>query len=274
MKWKVILTMVSGSRQNKFQVQHALPKDVLQQQGDADVVSIGLEALLLSNPAEGVHLLYLLSGIVAPPSDVAAASTSHMSTPSHGDFDFKRDMAHVVARAIFHICLVHMDFREAHHASARTLLARICLQHPDVMSHLLHWSRALFAELGDLSIFLFNGLPIFHWHPSLNDLGVIVNMLKDPVKSVKFQLAKYIIDQLNWGVLEESADELAIPRSHHRFVAIAVSNICLDKFSARESRSLIASTTAFAQSAISTVGSIASMSFSNDGNSDFSEWCW
>ncbi|KAJ1565579.1 hypothetical protein HK096_001809, partial [Nowakowskiella sp. JEL0078] len=81
-------------------------------------------------------------------------------------------------------------------------------------------------------------LPVPLWKPDLSDLDVLQNMMKDPIGSIKFTIAKTVLARLNWGaVAVRSTDDdiggkpfdLFLPRSHHRVVAIAVTNIYLDR---------------------------------------------
>ncbi|KAJ3120316.1 Ectopic P granules protein 5 [Nowakowskiella sp. JEL0407] len=104
---------------------------------------------------------------------------------------------------------------------------------PDTAS--FTWSPVTLELISTSYMELFNSLPIYNWQPDLSDLDILHNMLKDPIGSVKFKLAKLVLSNLNWGEVQSSNPgekgrySLFLPRSHHRAVAIAVSNIYLDK---------------------------------------------
>ncbi|KAI9364911.1 hypothetical protein DFJ73DRAFT_956142 [Zopfochytrium polystomum] len=258
MKWRIITQIILGPG-SKLESGIPMPQVLLSE----SQISSGLETLLLGEADDRSNLIAFLSRVVA-------SNAVDGDSLSHGDFLFKRDMAIVVAHSLFNAGLVHTFFRESCQKFVRDALVRICSQHPDVISNLLQWSREKFLELGPIALFLFQGLPISTWQPNLGDLGVVSSMLKDPETSLKFQVAKFIVDNLNWGFIDDT-EELWIPRSHHRFVGVSIINVYLDRLTMKEPRTILSTTSALASTALSSVGAMG-LSPSNDVS--FADWCW
>ncbi|KAJ3196384.1 hypothetical protein HK101_009095 [Irineochytrium annulatum] len=284
MKWRFIGNMITGHTFSAKGIRNPTftLNDLLAQFSDVSDGASNILTLLQGNAAESIHLLTFLTNIatcdrtieLSTPSD-KFQSPQTQTARATGSFE----IAVVVSRIIFFVSFLSVDYRDVLYKPARELLASICQMYPSTISFLLLWVRERFSDVSSMAIYLFSDLPLSQWRPRTNDLGVVQSMLKDPASSPKFQLARFIIGQLNWGYMGlTGSEELFLPRSQHRFIALAIANICLDRQSVRESRSVIGSTTAFASSAIAKVGSMAlptSMSrLYTDYDKEFYEWCW
>ncbi|KAJ3128679.1 hypothetical protein HK100_009052 [Physocladia obscura] len=232
-------------------------KSEIKSEQNADFVEdfklAGLSTVLSSNYIEARCLLSFLTIL-----SVSGSNSGYQSR-----------LIERIARILFYFGFMDADYREDLKSECRNLLASICTSHPPTISLLVSWTRKNFSSMGHLSLFLFNGLPLFTWCPNTSDFDGFMAMLRDPVKSDKFELAKYIIGSLNWGLKPDSLADLFIPRSFHRFLALSVCNLYLDRFMKVPMFSMstaLSTTTALAK------GKFSALLPSNE--EDFYDWCW
>ncbi|KAI8614314.1 hypothetical protein BC830DRAFT_1128093 [Chytriomyces sp. MP71] len=193
---------------------------------------------------------------------------------SGNDSGYQVRLKEIVAKVIFYFGFLNLDIRDELRSTACTLLATISSTLPSIMSLLVNWTRRSFSIMGHLSLSLFTALPLNHWCPSTTDFENFVAMLRDPNTSYKFSLAKAIIAGLNWGYKFNSgtdifSSDLFIPRSFHRFLALSLCNLCLDRFTKGPIFSLssaLSTTTALSK------GNIGALLSTTD--TDFYDWCW
>ncbi|KAJ3207928.1 hypothetical protein HDU67_007123 [Dinochytrium kinnereticum] len=275
-KWKLICQIIlskSATASQRLSLEELLAR--FDEEWSAET---GIFAVFEANTNEIIHLLTFFANLVI--DDIFAVPLASMGTPPSQDSARKQDgfldLAVAVSRVIFIVSYTSSYHKDTLAKPARDLLRLVCESQKAVMSYLLTWTRDRFSDLGSTAIYLFSELPVASWQPNYGDFVIIQSMLRDPISSAKFRLAKYIVNHLNWSMTENGVD-LFIPRPYHRLVALAITNIYLDRQSLRESRSVIGATTAYASTAISTVGNIAltgSLSGSGEKDLDFNEWCW
>ncbi|KAJ3279451.1 Ectopic P granules protein 5, partial [Borealophlyctis nickersoniae] len=231
-----------------------------------------LESMLLSGPASAQHVLAFLGRLVLAENGNISSRSSPMSSDLH-------QLTIAVARTVFDVCVLNGELRGSLAKEVNSLLGEVTQLYPYVTSCILDWTRENFAEAGEAAVTLFASLPLTYWCPSLQDLETVTSLLKDPVGSLKFRLGRLIIDGLDWETSPHNSAELKIPRSQHRYIALTLANICLDRQSLRDSRTgIISTTTSIASKGIATVGSYAlPASLSHlyvDYEKEFFEWCW
>ncbi|TPX40732.1 hypothetical protein SeLEV6574_g06442, partial [Synchytrium endobioticum] len=232
-----------------------------------------LSSSLLHNPNESVHLLTFLTTLALATGDGLRRRVHSVQTAT---------LTMIVQNAIFSTCYLDVENREALSRTGRDLLGTLCSSRPELMSPLLVLVRNHFGEVGGTGLSLFKTLPLKMWRPNVEDLDILQSMLKDPVGSRKFFFAKYVLGALNWGVEDPSnpASELAIPRTLHRFIALAISNIYLDRQSVRDARSSVMAAASTAASAavrgVATVAPVPSSitSLTTNYDAEFAEWTW
>ncbi|TPX70983.1 hypothetical protein CcCBS67573_g06360 [Chytriomyces confervae] len=136
------------------------------------------------------------------------------------------------------------------------------------MSLLVMWTRKNFAQIGPLAN---SGLPLEMWCPTTSDFDSFVAMLRDPVKSDKFELGKCIIESLNWSVKTDNGgtDDLYIPQSFHRSLALLLCNLYLDRFMKVP---LFSVSSALSTTAAISKGNLVALIPVND--SEFYDWFW
>ncbi|TPX33744.1 hypothetical protein SmJEL517_g03478 [Synchytrium microbalum] len=268
--WARYRTTAASSRPTE--VQHQLLALIGENQSERI-----LSSSLIENPNESVHLLTFLCMLACANGDgLARRRVASAPTPQTAQLSIK------VETAIFNTCYLDLEHRDVLSRTGRDLLGTMCTSSPELMSPLLILVRDNFGDLGVMALNLFKTLPLKSWRPNVEDLDILQNMLKDPVGSKKFFFAKHVLGALNWGTEDPSdpAGELAIPRTLHRFIALAISNIYLDRQSVRDARpSVVAAASTAASATLRGVASVAPVpssiaSYAADHDADFAEWTW
>ncbi|XP_033099652.1 ectopic P granules protein 5 homolog isoform X3 [Anneissia japonica] len=121
----------------------------------------------------------------------------------------------------------------------RELLSGLASTHPFIMSTLLCQVKDVFLAIGTssseghfkkqgifffykMSMYLFRELPLHLWQPSSDDMELIRHWLVDFVpSSVENQLARLILNRLNWG-FNDQRNALVLDIKLHRYVAILI----------------------------------------------------
>ncbi|KAJ3073389.1 hypothetical protein HDU98_001680 [Podochytrium sp. JEL0797] len=213
----------------------------------------GLGKVIASNHIEARYLLSFLTRLCL----------------SGSDSGFQTRLRETIAKAVFYFGFMDVDYRTALQLEARTLLSSICASQPSTISLLVAWTRKNFPAMGHLSKFLFQGLPLHHWCPNTSDFDGFIAMLRDPVKSDKFELAKLLLGGLNWGFKSNAESDLFIPRSFHRFLALSLCNLYLDRVMKVPMFSV---SSALSTTAAITKGNIGALIPLSEG--EFYDWCW
>ncbi|KAF5275551.1 hypothetical protein FQR65_LT04154 [Abscondita terminalis] len=85
--------------------------------------------------------------------------------------------------------------------SARILLTHITSKYPYILSEIVLAIKKQFSSIGNLSLYLFEELPLSIWKPTKSDMEVISNWLThSPISSDESRLARMILSRLNWGL--------------------------------------------------------------------------
>ncbi|KAI9344280.1 hypothetical protein BDR26DRAFT_857531 [Obelidium mucronatum] len=219
-----------------------------------DLSYSGISRVLSANPMEAKYLLSFLTRL----------------SISGSDSGYQTRLKEIIAKVVFHFGFVDLDYREELKSECRDFLNAICKSQSTITSLLVTWTRKNFAAMGHLSIYLFQGLPLSSWCPNTPDFDGFVAMLRDPVKSDKFELAKVITAGLNWGLKAKSSSDLFIPRSFHRFLALSLCNLYMDRFMKVP---LFSISSALSTTSAIRKGDITSLlPAANEG--DFYDWCW
>ncbi|KAJ3250105.1 hypothetical protein HDU77_007085 [Chytriomyces hyalinus] len=253
MKFHLVNAVLNGETVNVTQLRKR--SETAHTLGIADDISLpGISIMMASNRTEAKYLLSFLARLCT----------------SGADAGYQNRLKEIVAKVIFHYGLLDPEYRQDLQ-DMRSLLATIAASLPSVMSLLVTWTRKNFAQIGPLAKYLFSGLPLEIWCPTTSDFDSFVAMLRDPVKSDKFELGKCIIESLNWGVKTENGgtNDLYIPQSFHRFLALSLCNLYLDRFMKVP---LFSVSSALSTTAAISKGNLGALIPVND--SDFYDWCW
>ncbi|KAJ3228116.1 Ectopic P granules protein 5 [Chytriomyces hyalinus] len=253
MKFHLVNAILYGEGVNVTQLRKR--SETAHSLGSPDDVSLpGISIVMASNRTEAKYLLSFLARLSTTGSDAG----------------YQNRLKEIVAKVIFHFGFLDPEYRQDLQ-EARGLLASIAASLPSVMSLLVTWTRKNFALIGPLGKYLFSGLPLEIWCPTTSDFDSFVAMLRDPVKSDKFELGKCIIESLNWGVKTDSdgTGDLYIPRSFHRFLALSLCNLYLDRFMKVPMFSV---SSALSTTAAISKGNLGALIPVND--SEFYDWCW
>ena len=168
----------------------------------------------------------------------------------------------------YQICYVYERTREVYYKTGRELLNCISSRSPDVISLLLHRVQSTFTEIGSMALYLYKNLPLVYWIPDEQDFNLIRGwLIQDGTSSLKNQLARYIIRELNWSV-HNGTDLLALNQSLHSKTALMIIDTYREKimgadFEKNESNWQVGNILS-ANSNIVLVNS----------NSEMLAWCW
>jgi hypothetical protein len=137
----------------------------------------------------------------------------------------------------------------------------LCNCRPAIISYILAEAIENFDMIQSAVFNLFIELPISKWTPTIKDIDIVENMLKDPIISLKSKLGRFIVDKINW---EENFD---ISLQLHKKLALSLANIHLDNTGRRNSHS--------GYSEILNVAYEVTTNFSNQKSASitFSDWC-
>ncbi|KAJ3105254.1 Ectopic P granules protein 5 [Phlyctochytrium planicorne] len=277
-KWRLLSQVILAKDENRANPTKMSLEELTSRFDDDWSSEKGFFSLIESNTPEIVHMLTFLANLVVDDNLIVPLTVATSSGPKSEPVRQEpfADLAAIVSRVIFKVSFLSTYHRDTLSKVARDLLCMICESQRAVISHLLSWTRDSFQAMESLPLYLFAELPLNSWSPTHSDFLIIQSMLRDPIGTQKFRLAKFIINKLHWGFSNSNAD-LFIPRTYHRMIALAITNIYLDRQSLKESRSMIGATTAYASSAISSVGNIArsgTLQGPVDKDAEFNEWCW
>ncbi|EDV29695.1 uncharacterized protein TRIADDRAFT_52361 [Trichoplax adhaerens] len=135
----------------------------------------------------------------------------------------------MVTLELFEICYVYESTRELYYKTGRELLNYISLRNPSIVTLLLHRVEFMFNEVGNMALYLFKGLPIICWTPEEEDFNLIRNWLVQcNISSLKNQLARFIISELNWSTCKRT-DLLALSRPVHNETASMIVEVYTEK---------------------------------------------
>ncbi|ORY48609.1 hypothetical protein BCR33DRAFT_40087 [Rhizoclosmatium globosum] len=215
----------------------------------------GVAKMIASNDIEAKYLLSFLVRICT----------------SGADSGYQSRLKEIIAKVVFYFGFLDVEYRDPLHFESCELLSTLCHTQPSLISLVVSWTRKHFAVMGHLSISLFQKLPLTLWCPNTPDFDGFIAMLRDSFKSDKFELAKVVLGGLNWGLKHQSTD-LFIPRPFHRFLALSLCNLYLDR---------VAKVPMFSvSSALSTTAKLRKGELSgllptiNSGETEFYDWCW
>ncbi|KAJ3252035.1 hypothetical protein HK103_001872 [Boothiomyces macroporosus] len=166
-----------------------------------------------------------------------------------------------IINACFSVCFCNKDLQVSLFDKANSIVTIVCRKVPGLMGYTLKKVRDNFSVLDSISMQIYKSHPCDIWAPNSSDVQVLENLLKDPINSSKSNLARFIIDKINWEKNEEIAPEC------HRQIGLAITNIYLDHIGRPSPQSRVyTASNAIIQTAISAIKS------SNEET--FSEWCW
>ncbi|KAJ3269380.1 hypothetical protein HDV01_001455 [Terramyces sp. JEL0728] len=170
-------------------------------------------------------------------------------------------IGHSIINACFSVCFCNKDLQSSLFDKASSIVNTVCTKIPSIIGYTLKKVRDNFAVLESISLQIYKNHPCDMWSPSSSDVLVLENLLKDPINSSKSNLARYIIDKINW----EGNDEI-LPECH-RQIGLAITNIYLDHIGRPNPQNRVYSASnAIIQTAISAI--------KTTNEETFSEWCW
>ncbi|KAK4510367.1 S-adenosyl-L-homocysteine hydrolase [Mucor velutinosus] len=113
----------------------------------------------------------------------------------------------VISYTLFTVAFVDKDLREDFYKDVRDSFGAICRCHPFVISLLFRWTAEHMAIMERMALYLFHSLKLDNWNILKDDLKLLHKLMSCASKTTsmtsqqkaQIQLAKYIIQHLNYG---------------------------------------------------------------------------
>ncbi|XP_041348486.1 ectopic P granules protein 5 homolog isoform X2 [Gigantopelta aegis] len=127
-----------------------------------------------------------------------------------------------VAFGVFEISYVCSHTREFCSKVGRELLYTIMIKHPFILSLLLQRVKEVMSQVGMMSLYLFQDLPIQKWMPSDPDMLTLRQwLLTHDLSQAENQLARSVLSHMNWNISEQTGKPV-LPIRLHRQVALLI----------------------------------------------------
>ncbi|KAI8909017.1 hypothetical protein EDD86DRAFT_247294 [Gorgonomyces haynaldii] len=169
------------------------------------------------------------------------------------------DLEKRVIQLCFDLCFRNADLQEILEHEAISTIAQICNNRPAAVSQVLANMLSGSESVQQVMNTVFERIVLKRWEPTLEDVQLLSDMLKDPLQSPKSKLCRYIIDQTHWQHLSAHVQ---------RQLAVQIVNVYLDTRDRKSTIKQVARKGLQAASAVIPLGDIRSES------QLFLDWCW
>ncbi|XP_076447261.1 ectopic P granules protein 5 homolog [Babylonia areolata] len=167
---------------------------------------------------------------------------------------------------VFEIAFICDHTRDFCSNTGRALLSSIIQKHPMALSMLLRRVQGVMAELGKMSLYLFSKLPASIWIPHDPDMLLLRQwLLNNDLDTPENQLARVVIDRMNWGLFTETG-KFVLDIRLHRQVALLLVESYVKFISDRRASFFI----------IEGMKQMASYAYTSQGSREqqFNNWVW
>ncbi|CEP19890.1 hypothetical protein [Parasitella parasitica] len=123
----------------------------------------------------------------------------------------------VISYTLFTVAFVDKNLREVFYKDVRDNFGPICKSHPFIISLLFRWTAEHIVIMERMALYLFHSLNLDNWSILKDDLKLLHKLMSSASKAValnsqqtaQIQLAKYILQHLNYGYTCDSVDHQA-----------------------------------------------------------------
>lgn len=200
MLWQLLWLLHNSYQENEQQV-HLSPSDICEKLQDK-VHKLGFEENLSRMPQSEVFFLM--------------TSFANMAASRGAD---GRALTHMVALEIFEMTYLNRKLRQLFAKEGRDLLSSLAQKQPGIVSVLLDAIDDHMMALGVMACYLMQAMPLHLWLPGKEDLDIISHfLLYYPLNSPQSQLARLLIENLNYGFTEQG--QLFLEYSLHQQLAL------------------------------------------------------
>ncbi|KAG2214277.1 hypothetical protein INT47_000833 [Mucor saturninus] len=163
---------------------------------------------LADNGAQGFFLLSCLTNIATciPPGvdEITCTVDANKNTLS-------ACIITVISYTLFTIAFVDKNLREIFYKDVRDNFGPICKLHTFIISLLFRWTVQHISVMERMALYLFHSLNLNHWVILNDDLKLVHKLLSQespttPQQTAQILLAKYVIENLNYGYMGGSVD--------------------------------------------------------------------
>lgn len=179
---------------------------------------------LMENQTQGFFMLSCLTNIATciPPG------VDKLTSVDDGNNTLSACIVTIIANTLFSVAFVDKALREVFYKDVRDNLELMCELHPFIISLLFRWTVQHITVMERMALYLFRSLKLDNWIILNDDLKLLHKLLSQQQSSTtntmnsqqtaQLQLAKYIIEHLNYGYSLDSIDR-SVSKSqpwHHR----------------------------------------------------------
>ncbi|KAI8345342.1 hypothetical protein BD560DRAFT_493261 [Blakeslea trispora] len=165
---------------------------------------------LHDNQNQGVFMLSCLTNIVT----CIPSGVDEMSMTRDAEGTLSACIIAVIAYTLFNVAFIDKVLRELFYRDVRDNLRPICRSHPFIISLLFRWTVQNMATMERMALYLFHSISLEDWVILKDDLTLLHKLLTVPSSCqsltaqqlAQIQLAKYIIEHLNYGYKHNSID--------------------------------------------------------------------
>lgn len=163
---------------------------------------------LADNQIQGFFMLSCLTNIATciPPGvdEITSINDTNKNTLS-------ACIITVISYTLFTIAFVDKNLREIFYKDVRDNFGPICKSHTFIISLLFRWTVQHISVMERMALYLFHSLNLDHWVILNDDLKLLHKLLSQetstiPQQAAQIQLAKYVIEHLNYGYIGGSVD--------------------------------------------------------------------
>ncbi|KAL8604118.1 hypothetical protein ACOMHN_047330 [Nucella lapillus] len=178
----------------------------------------------------------------------------------------EHDFIECITLQVFEIAFICDHTRDFCSKTGRSLLSAIMQKHPTALSMLLRRVQGVMGQLGKMSLYLFSQLPASIWIPQDPDMLLLRQwLLNNDLDTPENQLARVVIDRMNWDLFTETG-KLVLDVRLHRQVALLLIEAYVKFISDRRAGFFI----------VEGMKQVASYAYSSAGSGEqqLNNWVW
>ncbi|KAL7317552.1 hypothetical protein PS15m_003892 [Mucor circinelloides] len=165
---------------------------------------------LHDNQMQGYFMLNCLTNIAT----CIPSGVDEISTINDPKSTLSACIVTVISYTLFTVAFVDKHLREIFYKDVRDNFGAICRCHPFIISLLFRWTAEHIAIMERMALYLFHSLKLDNWNILKDDLKLLHKLMSSASKitsmtsqqKAQIQLAKYIIQHLNYGYKQGSVD--------------------------------------------------------------------
>ncbi|CAO3614521.1 unnamed protein product [Mucor hiemalis] len=167
---------------------------------------------LMENQTQGFFMLSCLTNIAT----CIPSGVDKVTSIDNGSNTLSACIITIISYTLFNVAFVDKTLREVFYKDVRDNLELLCDLHPFIISLLFRWTVQHISVMERMALYLFRSLKLDNWIILNDDLKLLHKLLSQQQSSTtstinsqqtaQLQLAKYIIEHLNYGYNSDLID--------------------------------------------------------------------